>query len=109
VYVHRIGRTGRVGRDGKAISLVTRREQAKLDAIRRLTGQQIPLWTAPGEEPEAEPTATPAEQAEAPVVQAAAVTESPSADGTEARRRRRGRRGGRGRRPGGQAATASAD
>jgi ATP-dependent RNA helicase DeaD len=108
VYVHRIGRTGRVGRDGKAISLVTRREQAKLDAIRRLTGQQIPLWTAPGEETEADSTPAPAEQAEAPVV-AATATETPAADGTDSRRRRRGRRGGRGRRPGGQAAAASAD
>ena len=58
VYVHRIGRTGRVGRDGKAISLVTRREQSKLDAIQRLTGTQIPAWTPPGEEaPEAEAAA----------------------------------------------------
>ena len=56
VYVHRIGRTGRVGRDGKAISLVTRREQSKLDAIRRLIGSTIPAWTPPGEDaPEPEP------------------------------------------------------
>jgi len=112
VYVHRIGRTGRVGRDGKAISLVTRREQAKLDAIRRLTGQEIALWSPPGEEPEVEQTAAAAAEAPAPeqpqVTAAVADGEAAAGEG-EARRRRRGRRGGRRRRPGGQAAAASAD
>ena len=110
VYVHRIGRTGRVGRDGKAISLATRREQSKLDAIQRLTGYKIPAWTAPGDETP-EPEAPPAEVAQAAesAPQPAAVTAAVAdGDGTgDQRRRRRGRRGGRRRRPGGAAAAAA--
>jgi ATP-dependent RNA helicase DeaD len=41
VYVHRIGRTGRAGRGGKAIVLVTPREQRLLREIERFTGQRI--------------------------------------------------------------------
>ena len=109
VYVHRIGRTGRVGRDGKAISLVTRREQSKLDAIQRLTGTKIPAWTPPGEEaPEAEAAALELAARETepkPATVTAAVAEADAAG--DARRRRRGRRGGRRRRPGGAAAAAA--
>ena len=45
-YVHRIGRTGRAGRTGDAISFVTPREQRMLKAIERATKQpltQMPL------------------------------------------------------------------
>jgi ATP-dependent RNA helicase DeaD len=40
-YVHRIGRTGRAGRGGKAILLVTPREQRMLRDIERFIGQRI--------------------------------------------------------------------
>ncbi|MBO6716345.1 MAG: DEAD/DEAH box helicase [Rhizobiaceae bacterium] len=40
-YVHRIGRTGRAGRSGKAFTIVTRADQKYLDAIEKLTGQDI--------------------------------------------------------------------
>jgi superfamily II DNA/RNA helicase len=40
-YVHRIGRTGRAGNKGYAISLVSREEERSLDAIQRLIGQKI--------------------------------------------------------------------
>ena len=40
-YVHRIGRTGRAGRLGKSFTIVTRSDTKYLDAIERLTGQQI--------------------------------------------------------------------
>ena len=41
VYVHRIGRTGRAGRGGKAILLVTPREQRLLREIERYIGQRL--------------------------------------------------------------------
>jgi ATP-dependent RNA helicase RhlE len=41
-YVHRIGRTGRAGCSGEAVSLVSREEQDRLRAIERLLGRQIP-------------------------------------------------------------------
>ena len=41
-YVHRIGRTGRAGEDGVAISLVSREEQSLLLAIEKLLGYAIP-------------------------------------------------------------------
>jgi ATP-dependent RNA helicase DeaD len=40
-YVHRIGRTGRAGRDGVAISFVTQREKRRLNAIERYTSQPV--------------------------------------------------------------------
>src|ERR1700751_34098 len=42
-YVHRIGRTGRAGRRGTAISIVTRLDQKSMVAIEKLIGQSIPL------------------------------------------------------------------
>ncbi|MBZ0216142.1 MAG: DEAD/DEAH box helicase, partial [Fimbriimonadaceae bacterium] len=42
-YVHRIGRTGRAGRSGDAITIITRQEKKYLDAILKLTGQEIPV------------------------------------------------------------------
>ncbi|MDO4230616.1 MAG: DEAD/DEAH box helicase [Lautropia sp.] len=41
-YVHRIGRTGRAGREGAAISLVDREEMKLLTGIERLIKRQIP-------------------------------------------------------------------
>ncbi|EKP0277754.1 DEAD/DEAH box helicase [Aeromonas bestiarum] len=43
VYVHRIGRTARAGREGLAISLVCHGESDTLAAIRTLTGRELPL------------------------------------------------------------------
>jgi ATP-dependent RNA helicase RhlE len=42
-YVHRIGRTGRAGADGIAISFCTMDERAELRAIEKLIGQQLPI------------------------------------------------------------------
>jgi ATP-dependent RNA helicase DbpA len=42
VYVHRIGRTGRAGNVGRAVSLCAPGEQSKLDAIARYVGRVIP-------------------------------------------------------------------
>ena len=40
-YTHRIGRTGRAGREGEAILFVTSREQRLLKMIEKVTGKQI--------------------------------------------------------------------
>ena len=40
-YVHRIGRTGRAGNRGRAITLVTPVEELNMRAIERLTGQAV--------------------------------------------------------------------
>ncbi len=40
-YVHRIGRTARAGREGRAILFVSPRERSMLRAIERATGQRI--------------------------------------------------------------------
>jgi ATP-dependent RNA helicase RhlE len=44
-YVHRIGRTGRAGEEGVAISLVSPEENSLLLAIEKLLGQAIPRQT----------------------------------------------------------------
>ncbi len=45
-YVHRIGRTGRAGCNGQAISLITEEEQAQLDKIEKLINLPIPRLVA---------------------------------------------------------------
>jgi len=49
VYVHRIGRTGRIGREGVAITLVAPREQRFLQYVERLTKQKIEIGKLPTE------------------------------------------------------------
>ena len=46
-YVHRIGRTGRAGREGNAILLVTPKEKHKLRGLERFTGQAITWMERP--------------------------------------------------------------
>ena len=50
-YVHRIGRTGRAGADGKAISLVSDEEAKLLADIERLIGKNLPRTLVEGLEP----------------------------------------------------------
>ena len=50
-YVHRIGRTGRAGASGIAISFASYNEVAYLDRIERLIGQSIPEHKIEGLEP----------------------------------------------------------
>src|SRR3546814_10081267 len=60
-YVHRIGRTGRAGAQGRAFTLVTPSDDEAIDNIQKLTGYKIPIHgggaavadaapAAPGEE-----------------------------------------------------------
>lgn len=46
-YVHRIGRTGRAGAGGEAISLVCAEETTQLRDIERLLGRKLPLSDTP--------------------------------------------------------------
>ena len=50
-YVHRIGRTGRAGADGVAISLMDETEQKMYEAIKALTGNELPISRIEGFEP----------------------------------------------------------
>ncbi len=68
-YVHRIGRTGRAGAKGIAITLATREEAEMIQRIEKLTGHKIarggaPAVGAPVPAPKAEPKKTPARKPE---------------------------------------------
>ncbi len=52
-YVHRIGRTGRAGASGIAVSFANHAERGTLRNIERFTGAAIPTHTIPGLEPRA--------------------------------------------------------
>jgi len=69
-YVHRIGRTGRAGRDGKAMMMSAPRDGKNLDAIEKLLQTEIPRLenpVAPSKEPVAQ---APVENVEQKQVQA---------------------------------------
>ncbi len=54
-YVHRIGRTGRAGRHGKAISFVTPSQKADVRKIERLIRKSLPVLALPQLPPERAP------------------------------------------------------
>jgi superfamily II DNA/RNA helicase len=104
-YVHRIGRTGRAGQKGVAITLVTPEDAEAIAQIEKLTGQKIPRRSATGptksvEEqsiglPEAAADAAPAPRGRrpkpAPAADAAPAPSEPAAE-TEDGAPRRDRR-----------------
>jgi len=51
-YVHRIGRTGRAGATGQAISLVAPDEEDYLRSVNRLLKRDLPVRTVKGFEPD---------------------------------------------------------
>ncbi len=63
-YVHRIGRTGRAGETGEAISLVCRDEYAEWRGIEKLLRRSIPAFEVEGyvSQPRAEPATEPRER-----------------------------------------------
>jgi ATP-dependent RNA helicase DeaD len=46
IYVHRIGRTGRAGESGRAITLITPKQRREIDAIERHAKTEIEPWKA---------------------------------------------------------------
>ena len=65
-YVHRIGRTGRAGRDGKAMMICTPRDEKNFDAIEKLIQREIPRLDNPLGTPPPEADASEAPKAEKP-------------------------------------------
>jgi len=61
-YVHRIGRTGRAGASGEAISLVSADETSFLRDIEKLVGERIPVEILEGFEPDPNASTEPIKQ-----------------------------------------------
>lgn len=61
-YVHRIGRTGRAGASGEAISLVSADETTYLNDIEKLVGIKIPVDIVEGFEPDPNASTEPRKQ-----------------------------------------------
>ncbi len=83
-YVHRIGRTGRAGRDGKAIMICVPRDEKNLADVERLVQREIPRIENPlGDTPAAKPAkeaAQDAPKADKPVAKDAAQDEAPKSE-----------------------------
>ena len=61
-YVHRIGRTGRAGESGLAISFISPDERKQLKDIEKLIGQSVPRGEASGFTPVINPSEPPARE-----------------------------------------------
>ncbi len=78
-YVHRIGRTGRAGMPGRALTLATSEDRKYLAAVEKLIGKPIPRF-----DPDGEATSGPGYengipgQTEAPAVEEAATSAAPA-------------------------------
>ncbi|MDR3220656.1 MAG: DEAD/DEAH box helicase [Candidatus Accumulibacter sp.] len=66
-YIHRIGRTGRAGRNGLAISLANHAERFSIRKIERFTQQTIPVEVVAGHEPVRSAPADPGRSSGKPV------------------------------------------
>ena len=87
IYVHRIGRTGRAERKGRAITLITPKQRGDLDAVRKHANTDIAEWSANGTSP---PRTKPPEGGQAAEPEEA-PKEEPPAEKREPRQPRRPR------------------
>lgn len=99
-YVHRIGRTGRAGRNGKAVMICSTRDEKNFVAIEALIQKEIPRIENPVKPAERKPRAKPAEKVEEKSTAAADTSKPDNArsegNKSSSRSRNRGRgRGGR--------------
>ncbi len=92
-YVHRIGRTGRAGNEGEAVSLVCVDEHKLLRDIERLIKREIPRIALSGYEPDPSIRAEPIQKRRAP------QRNGRGNNGSNAGRRGNGANNGRGKRP----------
>ena len=83
-YIHRIGRTGRAGKKGHAITIATPGDAKSLHAVQNLIGQKIPLFID-DEKSQSNPV-------DAPMVEVAAPVETKSESARTGRRRVRVRK-----------------
>ena len=81
-YVHRIGRTGRAGRDGKAMMISTPRDDKNFEAIEKLIQREIPRLENPLGTPAPAPAAS--AEADAPVAEKPKRTRAPRKPKAEA-------------------------
>ena len=83
-YVHRIGRTGRAGRDGKAIMICVPRDEKNLADVERLVQREIPRLENPlGDKPAVKPakdTVKDAAKAEKPAPKDATQDDAPKSE-----------------------------
>ncbi len=89
-YVHRIGRTGRAGRDGKAIMICVPRDEKNLEDVERLVQREIPRLDNPLGGSEAKvATAAEAKTTDAPAAKSdeAAKSEKPKRTRTRSRKK----------------------
>jgi superfamily II DNA/RNA helicase len=90
-YVHRIGRTGRAGRDGKAIMICTTRDEKNMEDVERLVQKAIPRMESPLGTPAAEDPPKAKEPARKPREEEAKLNEE-RADDKPKRSRSRSRK-----------------
>ena len=110
-YVHRIGRTGRAGASGEAISLVAPDEMGLLRDIERLIKRALPREVLPGFEHGSpsllkEPPQVEQREPRAPQGERSQQRSAQAGEGSGRRRRGRGGKGERDLQPGAQAAPA---
>ena len=87
-YIHRIGRTGRAGKEGHAFTLATRTDEKFLDSVERLLGRPIPPIDAEGLQKGTIKVISKDEAKPAPDGQAEQDTTEPTEEKAPRRRRR---------------------